>query len=380
MADGYRFPQQSAGNYYYPQHTQPHHPRHQIIRNGTPPNNVRSIFSADTPSPSRSPDSHSPAQSLYGMFNQSHQQGQHGRVNGGPGRGMPAMYNFQHQNSHQPQHMQHHANIQQDHTAHTTNGAVLGHHTSYSSGVLSNSTPSFTPSNLQNGHSTTTRGGQAEQINEHWAQQLKLHKESEKAHSLMMEGAPNHYARLRAGENRGITPAPAAPVSAPNDSQDDENRDLGRMADQQSPVKRQDWHNMDLSGQGLRVLSAPVFNYVFLKELYVASNKLGYLPPTIGQLRHLTLLDVSNNQLSELPLELGMCVYLKHLLAFDNNIRTLPNELGSLYQLEMLGIEGNPLDSGMRTEIMTNGTKKLIEHLREEAPGKNLKSFSEDCR
>jgi CCR4-NOT transcription complex subunit 6 len=128
------------------------------------------------------------------------------------------------------------------------------------------------------------------------------------------------------------------------------------------------------------VLSAPVFNYVFLKELYVASNKLGYLPPTIGQLRHLTLLDVSNNQLSELPPELGMCVYLKHLLAFDNNIRTLPNELGSLYQLEMLGIEGNPLDSGMRTEIMTNGTKKLIEHLREEAPGKNLKSFSEDCR
>lgn len=375
MADGYRFPQQSAGNYYYPQHTQPHHPRHQIIRNRTPPNNVRSAFSADTPSPSRSPDSHSPVQSLYGMFNQSHQQGQHGRVNGGPGRGMPAMYNFQHQNSHQPQHLQHHANIQQDHTTHTTNGAVLGHHTSYSSGVLSNSTPSFTPSTLQNGHSTTTRGGQAEQINEHWAQQLRLHKEAEKAHSLMMEGAPNHYARLRAGENRGITPAPAAPVLAPNDSQDEENRDLGRMADQQSPVKRQDWHNMDLSGQGLRVLSAPVFNYVFLKELYVASNKLGYLPPTIGQLRHLTLLDVSNNQLSELPPELGMCVYLKHLLVFDNNIRSLPNELGSLYQLEMLGIEGNPLDSGMRTEIMTNGTKKLIEHLREEAPGNNTDSL-----
>src|SRR6187402_703536 len=99
MADGYRFPQQSAGSYYYPQHTQPHHPRSQIIRNGTPPNNIRSVFNPDTPSPSRSPDSHSPAQSLYGMFNQTHQQGQHGRVNGAPGRGMPMMYNFQqHQN------------------------------------------------------------------------------------------------------------------------------------------------------------------------------------------------------------------------------------------------------------------------------------------
>jgi CCR4-NOT transcription complex subunit 6 len=371
MADGYRFPQQSAGNYYYPQHTQPHHPRHQIIRNGTPPNNIRSVFSADTPSPSRSPDSHSPAQNLYGMFNQNHQQGQHGRVNGAGGRGMPAMYNFQHQNTHQPQHMQHHANIQQDHPTHTTNGAVLGHHASYSSGVLSNSTPSFTPSNLQNGHSATTRGGQAQQITEHWAEQIRLHKESEKAHSLMMEGAPNHYARLRAGENRGITPAPAQPVAASDDPQDNgESRDLGRMADQQNPLKRQDWHNMDLSGQGLRVLSAPVFNYVFLKELYVASNKLAYLPPTIGQLRHLTLLDVSNNQLVDLPPELGMCVYMKQLLAFDNRIQTLPNELGSLYQLDILGIEGNPIDQGMKQVVIEHGTKKLIERLREEAPGK----------
>src|SRR4051812_24199965 len=99
MADAYRFLQQSAGNYYFPQHNQP---RHQILRNGTPPNNIRSAFSTDTPSPSRSPDSHSPAHNLYGMFNQGHQQGQHGRASGGPGgRGMPTMYNFPHQSNHQ---------------------------------------------------------------------------------------------------------------------------------------------------------------------------------------------------------------------------------------------------------------------------------------
>jgi CCR4-NOT transcription complex subunit 6 len=73
--------------------------------------------------------------------------------------------------------------------------------------------------------------------------------------------------------------------------------------------------------------------------------------------------------MTELPPELGMCVYLKHLLVFDNSIRTLPNELGSLYQLEMLGIEGNPLDAGMKQEIMEHGTKALIHHLREQAPG-----------
>lgn len=135
-------------------------------------------------------------------------------------------------------------------------------------------------------------------------------------------------------------------------------------------VKRQDWHNMDLSGQGLRVLAPALFNYTFLNELYVASNKISYIPPAIGQLRFLTHLDASNNMLTELPPELGMCVYLKNLMVFDNNIRTLPNELGSLYMLEVLGIEGNPLDSGMKQELMEKGTKSLIHHLLEQAPGK----------
>jgi CCR4-NOT transcription complex subunit 6 len=62
---------------------------------------------------------------------------------------------------------------------------------------------------------------------------------------------------------------------------------------------------------------------------------------------------------------------MKQLLAFDNQIRTLPNELGALFQLDMLGIEGNPLDPGMRQVIMEQGTKELIKRLREEAPGKS---------
>ncbi|RDW83427.1 hypothetical protein BP5796_04918 [Coleophoma crateriformis] len=369
MADGYRFQQQSAGTFYYPQHTQQHHHARHLVRNSTPPNNIRSIFNSDTPSPSRSPDPNSPAQNLYGMFNQSQQHGQHGRVNGGPaGQRLPMMYNYQHQNSHQQQqHTQHHPSLPQEHTAHQTNGAVIGHHSSYSSGVLSSSTPSFTPNNLQNGHSaaTTTRGGQAQQINEHWAEQLKMHKDTERAHASMVEQhAPHHYARIKAGENRGLNLAVA---SAPASTTQDNETNRGRPATFESPVKRQDWHNMDLSGQGIRVLATPLFNYTFLTELYVASNKISQIPSAIGQLRGLKLLDASNNQLTELPAELGMCVYMEQLLVFDNNIRTLPHEIGSLYQLKMLGIEGNPLDAGMKQEIMEKGTKALILQLREQA-------------
>ncbi|KAL2074190.1 hypothetical protein VTL71DRAFT_7968 [Oculimacula yallundae] len=364
MADAYRFPQQSAGSFYYPQHAQSHHPRQQIIRNSTPPNNIRSVFNAETPSPSRSPDSHSPAPNLYGMFNQGHQQGQHGRVNGGPGRGMPMMYsNFQHQNSQQQHHPQHHANLQQDHAAHATNGAITNHHQTYSSGVMSSATPSFTPHALQNGHSATTRGGQAVQITEHWAKQLELHKESEKAHAQMQEGAPNHYARLKASENKGIAPA-AAPDP---DAQESTEHALGRMTNQ--PTKqRQEWYNIDLSGQGLRVLSEPMFKYEFLRDLYVASNKLSKLPASIRHLRSLQHLDASNNLLTELPPELGMCVFLKRLLVFDNSIQTLPNELGSLFNLEVLGIEGNPLAANLKQEIMEKGTQSLIEKLQNDTP------------
>ncbi|RDL41112.1 DNase I-like protein [Venustampulla echinocandica] len=342
-----------------------HHSRHQITRNGTPPNNLRSTFTTETPSPSRSPDSHSPAQTLYGMFNQGHQQGQHGRVNGGPGRGLPLMYNFQHQNAHQTQHTQHHANIQQDHTTHTTNGSVLNHHTNYPSGVLSNSTPSFTPNNLQNGTHSTTRGGQAQQISEHWTEQLKLHKESENANLQMVDhSAPNHFARQRATENRGLASASTADSSA---TQEEDNENRGRPY-RQDIVKRQDWHNLDLSGQGLRVLANPLFNYDFLNELYIASNKIPQIPASVGQLRALTHLDASFNSLKELPRELGMCVRLKSLLVFNNSIQSLPNELGALHQLEMLGIEGNPIPPGVKQEIMERGTKSLIRQLREDTP------------
>jgi CCR4-NOT transcription complex subunit 6 len=285
------------------------------------------------------------------MYSQGHQQGQHGR--------MQVMYNYQQQNPRQhQQHTHHHPSLQQENSGQSANGTIFSHDSSYPSGVLSNSTPNFTPSSLQN--TTATRGGQAQQISEHWAEQLKLYNESQRAHTTMTEQhAPHYYARTKAGENRVLD----------STSQDGEAEDRRRPSDIDGGTKRQDWRSMDMSGLGLRILAAPLFtSYAFLNELYLASNKLSQLPAAIGQLRQLRHLDISSNHLTDLPPELGMCVYLKNLLIFDNNIRSLPGELGSLYQLEMLGIEGNPLDGSMKQEIVEGGTKSLIHHLREEAP------------
>jgi CCR4-NOT transcription complex subunit 6 len=55
---------------------------------------------------------------------------------------------------------------------------------------------------------------------------------------------------------------------------------------------------------------------------------------------------------------------------FDNNLVDLPYELGSLFQLESLGVEGNPMRSDYKDRIMEQGTQEMIRFLREEAPSK----------
>ncbi len=235
---------------------------------------------------------------------------------------------------------------------------------------MSNVTP-FTPSTHQNGHTPGSRSGQNQQFSEHWNEQLKSYKESERAHQTMTEQhQPHYFARLRSNENKGISPAP---VPSTAESALDSEEDRGRPVNIEKSLDRQDWLNLDLSGQGLRNVSLTLFNhYDFLTELYLASNNLQYLPPQIGQLRSLRHLDVSYNQLTELPPELGMCTPLRQLLLFHNGIQTLPYELGALHFLEMLGINGNPLNGEMKQKLADEGTKSLIAYLKEQAPGQHI--------
>jgi CCR4-NOT transcription complex subunit 6 len=365
MADVYRTSLQNGGNAYYLQNQQRH-----IARNAASPGHMRAGFHAENMSPSRSPDLASANSNAYGMFNQGHQNLRHGGVASGPAGRIAGLYNFQQQNAASAQRAQQHASQQQDQSVHNTSASLLDQHANYST----HSTPNLTHDELSGDQTSTVQGGQAQQITEHWAEQLKLYKETERAHTMMIENnAPNHYARTKNRENR-VIPSDFGSGHLMNggDASQERTQDRGRPTNLEPLVKRQDWHKMDMCGQGLRVLTQPVFAYTFLNELYIASNKISQIPAAIGALRQLKFLDASNNLITKLPAELGMCVYLEKLLLFDNKIHTLPNEMGSLFRLEMLGIEGNPLDPGLRQEIMKNGTKAVISHLREHAPGKIL--------
>lgn len=187
---------------------------------------------------------------------------------------------------------------------------------------------------------------------------------------------PHFFARAKAAENRGVGPIVSTTLTTPShnhtDSQGDgDEEDRGRPVNIEKQDDRQDWQSLDLSGQGLRAISLTLFaRYDFVEELYLCSNNLTYLPPAIGQLRKLRHLDLSNNHITDLPPELGMCTPLRKLLVFNNQIRELPFELGALHFLELLGVQGNPLNSEMKQMLLEDDTKGLIGYLKEHAPGK----------
>lgn len=363
MADGYQYLQQQLGNLIYVQPT----PKNPLVDQTL----LNTLLSHVSPSPrpsSKSSDRPSPGRSVQGMYNPGHQPGPNSRLNGGPnagGRPVPTLYSHNSQSSqfNQPSHQQ---SFQAEHSA---LAASLGHASGFSSGIISNSSP-YASNNTLNGHSNTTRGGQAQQITEEWAHQLRLHKEAQDAHRSMTDNhSGHHFARLKAPENKGIMPSmPSTNTVGATDA--DSVTEIRRPHMVEKADQRQEWFYMDMSGQGIRNLTRSLFDdYGFLKELYLASNKISRIPAEFGKLRNLVLLELSHNNIQTVPQELGMCTSLKHLLLFDNQIQELPYEMGSLCNLEVLGIEGNPLTTTLRAKIQADGTKELIRYMRDHAPG-----------
>ncbi|KAK4658132.1 Glucose-repressible alcohol dehydrogenase transcriptional effector [Podospora pseudocomata] len=312
-------------------------------------------------------------QNLRGMYGQGPQQGHNNRLSGAPGRGQPNIPPVQYQQynyGQQPQghphqhHAHHHQNLQPDPGVHGLPAGNMGH-SSYSTGAHQASSP-FAGGSHPSGQTATTRGGSGQAISDSWGEQLKLYKQAQEAHQTMVEQhLPHYYARAKASDNKGV-------VYASEGTTTTEDQEVARNRPSYTTnklVKRQDWHNLDLSGQGVRKIARALFSYDFLVELYIASNKITVLPPDIGKLRCLKVLEASHNELHELPPEIGMCTNLQQLILFNNHITSLPYELGFLYKLEMLGLHGNPLMNGpLKDEIMNKDTKSLINSLLVDAP------------
>ncbi|KAK4553429.1 Glucose-repressible alcohol dehydrogenase transcriptional effector [Recurvomyces mirabilis] len=359
MADGY--PRFNPGGQYLPFQN---HPLPRGIRNGngSPLSSARGLFSQvnDTPSPNRSPGTRSPAHTQFGMH--GYGGGNHSRqiasINGGGHANYQSAMGF-HGKSYAPNHgnQVHHMNSQAQEHGH----GYPGHQYTGSGSTLNASTPHYAPAHLSNGTPDQSNAS-SHPPNQHWQDQ-----EAEYDRLKNAGDKPHFYARNSPHVSRfpGTSQSSISQQTEPGEHGD--RRKVPAFAEEVEETGS--WDAMDLGGHGLRSMGASIFrHYPDLHKIYFNHNLLTWLPPDIGSMRSLTVLDLSFNKLDSLPAEIGMLTNLKKLLLYGNNLRDLPAEIGTLFQLETLGVVGNNmLRADYMQQIRDNGTKDFVRYLREQA-------------
>jgi len=78
-------------------------------------------------------------------------------------------------------------------------------------------------------------------------------------------------------------------------------------------------------------------------ELYLCYDQLIQIPPEIGQLQQLQILDLFFNRITQIPLEIGQLQRLRCLNLSYNQLTQIPSEIGKLRQLRHLYLSHNQL-------------------------------------
>jgi Leucine-rich repeat (LRR) protein len=101
-----------------------------------------------------------------------------------------------------------------------------------------------------------------------------------------------------------------------------------------------------------------------LRELRLRNNNIGAIPPEIGDLASLEVLDLSFNWISRIPPEIGRLHNLRHLDLSCNLIAELPEEMAALENLEYLSVanyDANEVfaDTAERFDLNQNKIERL---------------------
>jgi len=98
---------------------------------------------------------------------------------------------------------------------------------------------------------------------------------------------------------------------------------------------------IDFSKMKLTAIPVEVFACRNLVYLNLNNNKIDSIPPRIGELKQLRVLQMAHNKLTHLPAEIGRCDSLRSLILNQNRINDIVPEIGQLSHLAVLDLWGN---------------------------------------
>jgi len=122
---------------------------------------------------------------------------------------------------------------------------------------------------------------------------------------------------------------------------------------------------LQLTLNGLRALPSEIGLLTNLRALFLGHNALTELPAEIGLLTELKGLYLHNNLLTELPIEVSKLTKLDDLVLARNQLKRLPLGLWHLSNLDRLDVEDNEELLTPPPEIVLQGQNRTLSFLRE---------------
>ena len=116
-------------------------------------------------------------------------------------------------------------------------------------------------------------------------------------------------------------------------------------------LKYLDLRQNDLTG----ILNLP--SLPALAELFLGHNQLKQFDLKPSPV--LATIEVYSNSLQKLPESLGRCINLRALDASNNDLAELPCSLGTLPKLQRIALDGNPLRSVRRDDVIERGCEAI---------------------
>lgn len=114
-------------------------------------------------------------------------------------------------------------------------------------------------------------------------------------------------------------------------------------------------HIITLANNKMKALSSKFFlTFTQLRELDLQGNIFTKLPDEVGEMKHMTSINLANNNLSIFPEKLTEIVTLERIDLEGNCITELPLEkLSAMPALKWLNVKSNPLSSSTKSALQS---------------------------